>query len=252
MKWETELALAKHAAQRAGDLLKKAFTQPKTVLSEIGKDIKLQADQDAEAIIIEILSQSKYPLLAEESGTHGDHTSSDPIWVIDPLDGTMNFHRSIPLCCVSIGLMQGTTPLLGVIYDFNHDTWYTGIVGEGAWLNDAPMHVSTITQIDKAILATGFPAQGDYSAEALNQRIVQFQDFKKVRCLGSAAMSLALVSDGTIEAYSENAIMLWDIAAGVALVKAAGGHVDFTPHPTIPWSYCVNAVSSPALWETTS
>ena len=250
MKWEAELALAVEAAKQGGALLREAMTGPQNVLSDAGKDIKLQVDCDSEALIIKTLSPSGFPLLAEESGVHGDTDTTSPLWVIDPLDGTMNFSRNIPLCCVSIGLMQDDEPLLGVIYDFHHENWYTGIVGEGAWLNDQPMHVSAVTQCDQAIISTGFPVKSDYTDEGLNDFIAQCQQFKKVRCFGSAAMSLAMVASGCVDAYSENAIMLWDIAAGVALVKAAGGHIEMHPHETIPWARKVLAASHESVWRT--
>ena len=247
---QAQLTLAIEAATRGGAVLREAMTKPNDILSDAGKDIKLQADQDAEAVIIQALASSGFPVLAEESGSHGDTETDGPLWVIDPLDGTMNFSRGIPLCCLSIGLMHGNQPILGVIYDFNHEDWYTGIVGEGAWLNDSPMHVSAITQREKAILSTGFPTNRDYSDEAIAEIITHVQEFKKVRCFGTAALALAYVASGCIEAYAEDAIMLWDVAAGVALVKAAGGQVELSNHETIPWARHVRAAAHQSLWST--
>ena len=119
MKWQAELDLAVGAAAEAASFLQEESTKDKLVLSEIGRDIKLQADRDAEALILQILAESEYPVLAEESGEQGDLTSDGPFWIVDPLDGTMNYKHGLPLCCVSIALSRGNDPILGVINDFN-------------------------------------------------------------------------------------------------------------------------------------
>lgn len=249
MKWEAELKLAVSAATAAGVILRAAMVQTKLVLSAEGKDIKLQADQDSEGAILAALASSGYPVLAEESGEHGETSTKEAMWVIDPLDGTMNFNRGLPICCVSVGLLYNGEPVLGVIYDFNHENWYTGIVGEGAWLNDEVMKVSDVRERSQGILSTGFPVNRDYSGGALEEFIEQIQQFKKVRFLGSAAMSLAYVASGCVDAYTEDDIMLWDVAAGVALVKAAGGYVELKPSEKIIWARHVKASSSVSIWE---
>jgi myo-inositol-1(or 4)-monophosphatase len=248
MKWEHELALAEEAARKAGSLLRVAMRREKQVLSEEGRDIKLQADRDAEGLILEILKSSGYGVLAEESGEHGTLTGGQPFWVVDPLDGTMNFSRGIPFCCVSIALCQGEDPLLGVIYDFNLNDCYTGIVGEGAWWNDAPMTVSKTKDAAKAVLTAGFPVGFVYDEAGMQGLFSMVQRFKKVRMMGSAALSLAYVACGRADAYAEDDIMLWDIAGGVALVKAAGGYVHVEPSPTKAWARRVRCASCATLW----
>jgi myo-inositol-1(or 4)-monophosphatase len=220
---EAELQLAKQAAQQAGRLLLDIQRSALQVLSEEGRDIKLQADRDAEELILNALKSSPYNVLAEESGEHGVLEGDAPYWVVDPLDGTYNYSRKLPECCVSIALCQKEAPLLGVIYDFNRDEMFSGIVGEGAWLNDEPMRVSTITDPSNAIVCSGFPAHRDYSENALTNYIQRFKQFKKVRMLGSAALMVAYVACGRVDGYMEEDTMFWDIAAGVALVEAAGG-----------------------------
>ncbi|MFP6615598.1 MAG: inositol monophosphatase family protein [Candidatus Hydrogenedentota bacterium] len=249
MKWEAELKLALTAAEAGGAILRDAMTRTKTVLSAEGKDIKLQADRDSEGAIIDALASSGFPVLAEESGEHGETGTDGAMWVIDPLDGTMNFNRGIPICCVSIGLVEKGEPVLGVIYDFNHENWYTGIVGEGAWLNDEPMTVSDVSDKSQAILSTGLPVNRDYSGGALEAFADQAQQFKKIRCFGSAAMSLTFVASGCVDAYTEDDIMLWDVAAGAALVEVAGGYVSLEKSEKLTWARNVNAASNPAIWE---
>lgn len=248
MEWEAELALAKAAALEAGTALRLAFSQSKTILSEHGRDIKLQADQDAEKIILEHLQQSRFPVLAEESGEHGDIDATTPCWVVDPLDGTMNFSRTVSLCCVSIALTRGEAPLLGVVYHFMEDDLYVGAPGHGAWWNDRPMHVSEIRDSSKGILSTGFPNQFNFEGPELAAMMENLRRFKKIRMIGSAALSLAFVASGRFDAYAEDSIMFWDVAAGLALVEAAGGAIAVEAAGTGKWTRKVRAACTPALF----
>lgn len=219
----TLLDLAETAARKAGTLLAERGAATEGVLSDAGRDIKLEADRAAEAEILEILKTgSDIPILAEESG---QHTGTDQafMWVVDPLDGSANYIRKIPLCAVSIGLMRRTEPLLGVIYDFNTNELYVGGEGCPARLNGAPLSVSNVDGKDKAILATGLPVLGDYSPEALGQMAAGFADWKKVRMLGTSTMAAAYVAAGRVDRYAETGARLWDVAAGMAIVRAAGG-----------------------------
>ena len=248
MKWQAELDLAVRAAAEAASFLQEEFTKDKLVLSEIGRDIKLQVDRDAEARILQILSESEYPVLAEESGEQGDLTSDSPCWIVDPLDGTMNYKHGLPLCCVSIALSQGNDPILGVIDDFNRNECLRGVVGEGAWMGEAPVRVSGTSDRSKAILATGFPTKGDFSAAALEQFVETAQRFKKVRMLGTAALMMAYVACGRVDAYAEDHIMFWDIAAGAALIRAAGGWVEMEDSERVKWGKRVRCASNPQIW----
>jgi myo-inositol-1(or 4)-monophosphatase len=141
----------------------------------------------------------------------------------------MNFSRGFPVHAVSIGLWDGATPVLGVIADIARGSIYRGLVGLGAWRDDRPIRVSSITERAQAVLVTGFPTGRDYGDAALAAFIARVQAFKKIRMIGSAALSLAFVAEGVFEAYTEEGIMLWDIAAGLALVAAAGGRIDVRP-----------------------
>lgn len=249
MQYQAELDVAVRAAREAGALLAETMRRPRVVLKEEGRDIKLQADRDAEARILHVLSGAPHPVLTEESGTHGAYGADVEAWVVDPLDGTLNFQRGAPICAVSIALARGSEPLLGVIYDFNRDECFTGIVGVGAWLNNAPMHVSGIRERSRAILTTGFPTNRSYSEESLLEFVRHVQQFKKLRLLGSAALMLAYVACGRYEAYAEDDIMFWDVAAGAALVRAAGGHVDLRPSPQLQWGCRIRAAAHEGLWE---
>ena len=166
-------------------------------------------------------SCSDYSILGEETGS--SDTLEDYYWVIDPLDGTSNFLRGIPISCVSIALMHKLEPILGVIYDFNHNELYFGHKESKAYINDQEIQVSSLSLKNESTLVTGIPAKTDYSDDEFNQLISTFQSWKKIRMIGSAAMAAVYVAAGKAERYQEKGIFLWDIAAGAAIVNAAGG-----------------------------
>ncbi|MEM9669253.1 MAG: inositol monophosphatase [Pseudomonadota bacterium] len=220
---DTLIETAETAARAAGELLRHRGEDTKGVLFETGRDIKLAADRAAEAVILETLqTASDIPILAEESGQH-DGAASDLLWVVDPLDGSANYNREIPLCAVSIGLMRADEPLLGVIYDFNTDELYSGGMGLPATLNGKEIRVSDVSEKGRAILATGLPVSADYSPEALGTMAAGFADWKKVRMLGTSTIAAAYVAAGRVDRYAETGARLWDVAAGLAIVRAAGG-----------------------------
>ena len=218
---ERMLEIAIKAARRAGSLLFRAGPGAATYS---GRDVKLEADRLAEDVILKTLG-SEIPILTEETGLHPG-AGGDLRWIVDPLDGSMNFLRGIPMCCVSIGLWQDMEPLLGVIYDFNRDELFAGVVGEGASLNGEPVHAGGGGQ---GILCTGLPVGTDFSTAALADFVTEAQTYKKIRLIGSAALSLAYVAAGRVDAYRERDIKIWDVAAGIALVRAAGGTVRMKP-----------------------
>lgn len=229
-----DLHLAEAAALLAGHSLRDRQVQWCGLEQQVGHDIKIKADRMAEQLIVDHLQlgRREYPILSEEAGRIGKwngHLYDNPYWIIDPLDGSLNYHQGIPFCCVSIALFKAMQPILGVVYNFNRNELYTGLTGEGAWLNHVSIQTSKTQDVSKAVLATGFPVQTDFSSPSLAQFIIQIQQFRKVRLLGSAALSLSHVARGSIDVYREDNIMLWDVAGGCALVSAAGGSVNIDP-----------------------
>jgi len=223
---KSHLEIAKDAAELAGVFLAGYDRTTIKIKTEEGKDIKINADVRSEEIIFKhLMAHSAYTILSEEKGMV-NRDDNNFMWIVDPLDGTMNYFRNMPMCCVSIGLWQKEKPLLGVIYDFNTGEYFTGIVGQGAWRNDQPIHVSGIDKKEKAILATGFPANTDFSRDAIEGFITDLKTYKKIRMFGSAALSTCYVACGKVEAYLEKDIMLWDIAGGIPIVLAAGGQAE--------------------------
>jgi len=224
------LQLARAASEAAGEVLRQDYVSGSEVRADYGKDIKLAADTRAEAIILAALrKESPFPILSEEAGADETVAEGGLCWVVDPLDGTFNFSRRLPLCCVSIGLCDGERPVLGVIHDFMAGVTYEGAVGLGARRNGESMRVSAVTDPAKAALCTGFPAGREFGSDSLLGFVRQAQTYKKVRLLGSAALSLAQVAAGVVEIYHEDDINFWDVAAGLALVVAAGGSYESRP-----------------------
>ena len=137
MIWEKELKIAQRAALTAGHFLavNRNRTQQYGVIAE--RDVKLKADQESEAIILDILTNAcRYPILAEESGEIGNFSETEqPMWIVDPLDGTVNYSKGINFCCVSIAMYKQFNPILGVIYDFSRDELFSGVVEKGADCN---------------------------------------------------------------------------------------------------------------------
>ena len=218
------LQIAKSAAMLAGEFLLKAQGGDLKILLNKDRELKLQLDIDTEKIIKDyISSNSNYSILGEETGL--SDKLGEFFWVIDPLDGTSNFFRGIPISCVSIALMHDLEPVLGVIYDFNHNDLYNGHKESNAFRNDKKISVSSLSLKDESTLVTGIPAKTNYSDDEFHQLISTFQSWKKIRMIGSAAMAAAYVAAGKAETYQEDGIFLWDIAAGAAIVKAAGGDV---------------------------
>mgnify|MGYP000427415751 CR=1 FL=1 len=227
LKLDAWLQIAKSAALLGGKYLLKHQGKKLKILLNQGRDLKLQLDIDTEDLIKNSLSsQSAFSILGEETGFSED--VGEFYWVVDPLDGTSNFLRDIPISCVSIALMQNKTPILGVIYDFNHDDLYYGHLESKAFVNQMEIAVSNYTEKSESTLVTGIPAKTNYSDNEFNQMIADFQQWKKVRMIGSAAMASIYVAAGKADTYKENGIFLWDIAAGAAIVNAAGGEAYIT------------------------
>lgn len=216
----TQIAI--NASIKAGNLLTKKTKKPKNIHSSIGRDIKLEVDFESEKLITEyLIKNSIFPVLGEELGAN--KKLGNTFWVVDPLDGTANFYRNIPISCISIALVTDLDPIIGVIYDFNNKDLYVGSIKSSAQLNGKNIRVSNIKDKSQSILISGLPVNTDYSNKSMKKFIEDLKNWKKVRMLGSAAIAAAYVASGRADAYKESRTNLWDVAAGVAIVRAAGG-----------------------------
>jgi myo-inositol-1(or 4)-monophosphatase len=223
--------LACRAATEAAALLRKDFVWDAGVTSSSDKDIKTLADLAAQKLIVETLAESGVPVVAEE-GEHAVKIPAGPVWIVDPLDGTLNFTRGFPMAAVSVALWDDGKPCLGAVADVFRCELYSGYVGSGAWFNQEPMHVSSMSDSAQAVIATGFPSGRSYEEASLLEFVAKVRRFKKVRMLGSAALMLAQVAAGRFDVYEEEDIYFWDVAAGLALVRAAGGNFRIEPGST--------------------
>ena len=224
--------IAGSAVRIAGAELHARFYSDVEVLDEAGRDIKIREDLVSDELITKELSErSGLPILSEEAvSARGGATSEGLRWIVDPLDGSFNYARRIPLCCVSVGLWDDESPLAGVIFDFLEDECFEGRVGGGLKLNGVRVGMRRWTTKSDAVLATGFPVARDYSAESLRGFVAQVQEFKKIRMVGSAALSLAWVASGRLDAYFEAGARFWDVAGGISLVSAARGQYHLENH----------------------
>jgi myo-inositol-1(or 4)-monophosphatase len=234
----TDLELATHAALTAGKLLRQHFGSVATVDEATHHDIKLALDKESQDLITEILLGARAgDALYGEEGLAGNQ-ASDRQWIVDPIDGTVNFFYGIPHFCVSIALRIAGEIVVGVIHDpMVGETW-TVEKGGPALLNGVPIHASKRETFAESILFVGC---GKDEA-ALQTGIARFHKAslkaRKMRMMGSAALGMAYIACGRLDAYIESRISLWDIAAGQLLVESAGGKVELTAvagHPDA-WS----------------
>lgn len=221
------LACAIDAARLAGKILKGGFGTDFSRQSKSGgHNLVTEYDISCEKTIVEFLSQA-FPdssFLAEEGGiTKG---SSELQWIIDPLDGTVNFAHGIPFFSVSIAAVVFGELVCGVIYQPITDELFTALKGEGAFLNGKPLRTSEVASLGKAILATGFPYNvADNPLGCIEHVTEILRRGLPLRRLGSAALDLAYTAAGRFDGYWEASLFPWDAAAGILMVREAGGRV---------------------------
>jgi myo-inositol-1(or 4)-monophosphatase len=185
------------------------------------------ADHRAEQILREELAKARpgYGFLGEEGG-HQEGPDKSHTWIVDPLDGTTNFLHGIPQFCVSIGLEREGTIVAGVIYNPIADELFIGERGKGAFLNDQRLRVAARRQLAEAVFACGLPHRGRGDLALFRKEFAVVQDkVAGLRRFGSAALDLAWVAAGRVDGYWERNLAPWDMAAGMLLVREAGGFV---------------------------
>ncbi|OGA15309.1 MAG: inositol monophosphatase [Betaproteobacteria bacterium RIFCSPLOWO2_02_FULL_66_14] len=230
------LNVAVKAARRAGAIINRAAFDG-TILKVRAKqanDFVTQVDQAAEAAIIDIVRQA-YPahaLLAEESGAQAS-ADAEYRWLIDPLDGTTNYIHGFPQYCVSIGVQHRGIVSHGVVYDPSRNELFTASRGRGAFLNDRRIRVSRCERLSEALLGTGFPFREKARLDLyMRQLQAMISATAGVRRAGAAALDLAYVAAGRLDAFWEMGLSPWDMAAGALLIQEAGGLVgDFSGEP---------------------
>jgi myo-inositol-1(or 4)-monophosphatase len=220
------------AARVAGETLRQGFGQGVQINESTAHDLKIQADVDAQAQISKIIF-AQFPdhkILGEEEGDTGN-PNAEIEWIIDPIDGTLNYAYGLPHFCVSIAARDKNKMLLGVIYDPMREELFTVTHDGPALLNGRPLQVSPRTALADCCFVIGFAK----SQEAIEKGLKLFEHYaprlKKLRMMGSAALDIAYVAAGRLDAYMESNIQLWDVAAGNLMVERAGGRVQMELNP---------------------
>lgn len=223
-------ALAKRAAQKAGNVIAKAFGSSLSIHKACHHDIKLDIDTEVQELLTKIILK-KFPahsILGEEGGEGGGGKGYE--WIIDPIDGTVNLYYGIPHFCVSIACRYENEILIGVIFDPIRKECFSAIKGKGAILNGHSIHVSSRSNIKEAVMALGFSK----GAASIDKCLDLYQYYgpraRKLRAMGSAALDMAYIASGRIDAYIEQGIKIWDIAAGMLILQEAGGKIVLTPN----------------------
>lgn len=228
------LSAARHAAFTAGRLIRTQWRQTRTIDYKGPVDLVTSVDRGAERLIVDILRREfpDHSILAEEesriAGASGEYR-----WIVDPLDGTTNFAHGYPQVAVSLALERQGEVILGLVYDPLRRECFSASARRGAALNGAPIHVSATNELDKALLATGFPYDRRENARCY---LKYFEAFltrcQGIRRAGSAALDLCYLAAGRIDGYWEMKLKPWDIAAGALIVAEAGGSVSgFSGNP---------------------
>lgn len=227
------LAVAEAAARSAGELLLDRFQRPARGVDSKSTptDPVSDADRDAEALILERLTRERPEdgVLAEEGG--GRPATSGLTWVVDPLDGTVNFLFGIAAWAVSIAVEDAEGPLVAVVRQPTVDETFTAVRGRGARLNGDVIRVSAKEDLETALIGTGFaydPRARSEQAALLQKVLPRVRDIRRA---GSAALDLAAVACGRLDAVYESPMERWDRAAGTLLIREAGGMVTDLPAP---------------------
>jgi len=227
------LETAIEAAYAAGRLLRQNFGLTPTVTETSHHDIKLELDAQAQSAITRIiLADYPHHAILGEEGESGP-PSADVRWVIDPLDGTVNYFYGIPFYAVSIAAQQRTgnqwQTVAGAVYAPELDEMFAAQRGATPTLNGRPIHVSERTELSEAIIGIGFFKSEETIRRGLDDFNRLTRQARKMRLMGAAALDTVYVACGRFDAYIEYGIRLWDICAGQLIVEQAGGRVESTP-----------------------
>lgn len=231
-------------AIRAGAILRAGIERERTIEAKSYNDVVSDIDKASEQLLVDRIHQ-QYPqdrILAEEGSNQAGEGRT---WLIDPLDGTLNYVHGFPFCSVSIAVLQDNRPLIGVVYDPFREELFSARQGQGAYCNGRRLHVSQTAELRRALVTTGFPYNRfdnpDNNLAEFSRVLMQVQD---VRRAGSAALDLCYAAAGRSDGHWELGLQPWDSAAGALLVCEAGGTVSGW-HGEVwdPWSQKILATN---------
>jgi myo-inositol-1(or 4)-monophosphatase len=226
---EAELAFALELAQRAGDLQMERYERVEQIDFKSAKDVVTEVDHLVEAMILDAI-RVRFPgdaLLAEETGGHdarAGHSATSGVgrvWIVDPLDGTINYANGIPFFCVSIALVEAGRPVVGVVRDPARDESFAGVAGGAATLNGEPVTTSTKDRLTDFVVSMALNGRSASTRSRGVRKAIRVS-----RSMGSAALALAYVANGRFDAFvQQGGLSLWDIAAAGLIAEAAGATV---------------------------
>ena len=223
------LRAAEQAARLAGAFLREHFFSFKQVDEALQHDIKLRLDKESQELISDyLLSVFPDSAILGEEGNDGV-AQSDYCWIVDPIDGTVNYFYGIPIFCVSIALQYKGKLVMGCVYDPMQQECFSAISGQAPTLNGQPIAVSSRSRMAEAVVFIGHGTHDGSGEDGIRRFAHISRQVRKIRILGSAALTLCYIAAGRFDAYVEGRICLWDFAAARVILEAAGGVVEFTP-----------------------
>jgi myo-inositol-1(or 4)-monophosphatase len=223
---QPELSYLENLARQAGEIVRAGYSKEHQVGYKGVIDLVTEVDHESEVFLLGEV-QKDFPghhIFSEESGVI--QGNDQHIWYIDPLDGTVNYAHHIPIFCVSIAYASQGSLHLGAVYDPMRDEMFSAERGQGAYLNGQPIQVSSVTELQKSLLVTGFPYNAWNTPQDNFANFVKFGKLSQgVRRLGSAALDLCYVAVGRFDGFWELALNPWDVAAGGLICEEAGARV---------------------------
>ncbi|SDU08181.1 myo-inositol-1(or 4)-monophosphatase [Verrucomicrobium sp. GAS474] len=247
------LALEKavEAARAAGLRQKEALGSEKAVDLATDHDVKLRLDCECQEQITAMLLAAfpDHSVFGEEGGS--EYGVTEWQWIVDPIDGTVNFFHNFPHFCAAIALQHKGESVLAVTYDPNRDEVFTAVKGGGAFVNGKRLAASDRATLKEAMVSTGFSKGKNVVDESIALVTFYGLNAQKLRMNGSAALDLAYVAAGRLDIYLERSIRLWDVAGGVLLVREAGGAIELEPYGTEPHTFTLiasNGKVPPKRW----
>jgi myo-inositol-1(or 4)-monophosphatase len=236
------LGAARQAANKTGDLIREKWSQPRQIKNKGFRDLVTDTDVAAQKLITDLI-RAQFPdhgFLTEEDDS--DLPTGGPvIWVIDPVDGTTNFSRSVPTFCVSVAAVSDTgEQLAGVVYDPMRDEMFGAARAQGAWLQQGtgeqrPLSVSQVDTLDDALFALDWSRKPDLRRIALEILVQIAPQVHDVRALGAAALALCWLAAGRVDGYVNMQLSPWDLAAACLIIREAGGQISRPDGQ--PWHY---------------
>jgi myo-inositol-1(or 4)-monophosphatase len=232
--------IAAKAARAAGQIMREGWGKPHDIQFKGVTNLVTEVDRAAEERILTELRAATpdFALLTEESGAHG--SSARFRWVIDPVDGTTNYAHHFPYFSVSIALEESGTSVAGVVYDPILDQLFSATRGGGAFLNEASIHCSPARTLSESVIATGLVYDMWETDRGITEIVQMIKHARSVRINGSAALDMAYVACGRLDAYCDTGLFPWDIAAARLILTEAGGTFQLYGDPSqLDLQYCI-------------